>query len=160
MRNVHNKQENIREMFKNNFTTMENEQQVTVQQRLISYIKFKGISVNKFEVLCGMSTGYVANMRKSIQPDKIMNIIHSFPDISVEWLLAGRGEMLRENPADGSKSTADTSTVDKLFEMLAKKDEVIAQKDAEINHWRSEAERLRIVILNSNDTEIKKEIAI
>lgn len=68
---------------------------MTVKQRLIDYIKFKSIPVNRFEKACGLSTGYVGNIRVSIQPDKISSIAHSFPDLNTGWLLTGEGEMLK-----------------------------------------------------------------
>lgn len=67
----------------------------SVKERLLRYIEYKGISVNKFEKICGLSTGYVGNMRKSIQPEKAMNISHNFPDLNIGWLLSGEGEMLK-----------------------------------------------------------------
>lgn len=69
---------------------------MSVKERLVYYIKFKGISVNRFEKTCSLSTGYVKNMRVSIQPSKIKNIAHSFPDLNTGWLLTGEGEMLKE----------------------------------------------------------------
>jgi hypothetical protein len=67
----------------------------TVKDRLILFIKSQGISVNKFEKICGFSTGYVANMRKSLQPDKVMSIIQNFPALNTGWLFTGEGEMLK-----------------------------------------------------------------
>lgn len=66
----------------------------TVKERLKQYIDFKGISVRSFESTCGLSYGYVGNMRQSIQPDKIMKIAHYFPDLNTGWLLTGEGKML------------------------------------------------------------------
>lgn len=68
---------------------------MTVKQRLIEYIKFKKIPVNRFEKTCGLSTGYVGNIRVSIQPDKIECIAHNFPDLNTGWLMTGEGEMLK-----------------------------------------------------------------
>ena len=47
---------------------------MTVKERLIEYIKSIGISQGKFEKSVGLSNGYVNNIRKSIQPDKIQSI--------------------------------------------------------------------------------------
>lgn len=67
----------------------------TVKERLLAFIEHKGLSKHKFEKMCGLSTGYVSNMRVSIQPDKIKNIAQVFPDLNTGWLLTGEGEMLR-----------------------------------------------------------------
>lgn len=55
--------------------------------------------------MCGLSTGYVGNMRVSIQPDKINNIAHIFPELNTGWLLTGEGEMLKESENNSSIPT-------------------------------------------------------
>lgn len=69
----------------------------SVKERLISFIKTQDISINKFEKLCGLSTGYVRNMRVSIQPNKIKNIATVFPMLNTGWLLTGEGLMLKSS---------------------------------------------------------------
>ncbi len=78
--------------------------ETTVKQRLIDFIKSQGISVNKFEKACGLSIGYVKNIRKSIQPEKLRCISLIFPNLNTGWLMTGEGEMLRENSAKISQS--------------------------------------------------------
>lgn len=82
----------------------------TVKQRLISFIGYKGITKNQFEKECGLSTGYVANISKSIQPDKTARIAEKFPDLNTGWLLTGEGEMLRTSPQTVSQQ-GDSSTI-------------------------------------------------
>lgn len=68
---------------------------MTVKERLKEFIKHKGMSVRSFESGCGLSYGYVNNMRVSIQPDKVGNIARCFPELNTGWLLTGEGEMLK-----------------------------------------------------------------
>lgn len=70
---------------------MENE---SVKSRLKEFARFKGMPIYKFESLCGMSQGYVSNIRQSISPNFIQKIISVFPDLNVSWLITGNGEML------------------------------------------------------------------
>lgn len=70
---------------------------MTVKERLIEYIKSIGISQGKFEKSVGLSNGYVNNIRKSIQPDKIQSISLCYPSLNTGWLLTGEGAMLRES---------------------------------------------------------------
>ncbi len=74
---------------------MEQENTNTVKQRLLTFIGWKGISVRSFETTCGLSNSYVANIRSSIQPDKVSKIAKHFPDLNTGWLLTGEGSMLR-----------------------------------------------------------------
>lgn len=69
----------------------------TVKERLKEFIEHKGISIRSFESTCGLSYGYVGNMRQSIQPDKVKKIAHYFPDLNTGWLLSGEGEMLKSD---------------------------------------------------------------
>ena len=68
----------------------------TVKQRLNYFIKSKNISINRFEKETGLSTGYVNNIRVSMQPDKIARIAQKFPELNTGWLLTGEGEMLKD----------------------------------------------------------------
>lgn len=79
----------------------------TVKQRLNEYIKHKDISVRSFERACGLSYGYVHNMRVSIQPEKVESIARQYPDLNPGWLLTGEGNMLKY----GSPEDAENSQV-------------------------------------------------
>ena len=71
--------------------------ETTVKERLLKFIKFKELSTHKFDKTSGLSTGYVANIRFSIQPDKIQKIAHKFSELNTGWLLTGEGNMLKDN---------------------------------------------------------------
>lgn len=66
-----------------------------VKQRLVQFIKIMNLTQKAFEDRCGMSNGYVANIRKGIGDDKLLNIVQQFPQLNREWLLYGEGEMIK-----------------------------------------------------------------
>ena len=71
--------------------------------RIKEFIDFKGLSVRKFEEAVGFSNGAFASQYKnngSIGSDKIENILHSYPEINVIWLLTGKGDMLKPRVED------------------------------------------------------------
>lgn len=70
-----------------------------VKQRLVQFIKFMHLTQKAFEDRCGMSNGYVANIRKGIGEDKLLNIVQQFPQLNREWLLYGEGQMLKSTPS-------------------------------------------------------------
>lgn len=76
---------------------MEQTQNQTVKERLKSFIDYKKISVRAFEAACGLSYGFVGNMRNSMQPDKLMKIVHCFPELNPGWIMTGDGDMLKPN---------------------------------------------------------------
>lgn len=67
-----------------------------VKERLIAFINYLGMSKNAFENACGLSTRYVSNISASVSPDKLKQISLKFPELNVEWLLTGQGDMLRK----------------------------------------------------------------
>lgn len=76
---------------KNNLDTEQN----SVKNRLIDFLKYKEISQSKFEQLCGISNGYVNNIRKGIKSEMFdKKIAPIFPELSKTWLLLGEGSML------------------------------------------------------------------
>lgn len=48
----------------------------------------------EFERQIGVSGGYISNISKSIQPDKLEKISKIYPDLNIEWLLIGKGAMI------------------------------------------------------------------
>lgn len=69
----------------------------TAKQRLIEFIIYLGISQGKFERICGMSNGYINNLKKTLGAEKLQNVVANFPQLNTEWLLYGKGEMLKNS---------------------------------------------------------------
>ena len=103
---------------------------MSVKERLKQYIEHKKMSVRSFEKVCGLSYGYINNMRVSMQPDKVENIAMHFPDLNTGWLLTGEGTMLKEN------------RLEKMSGTLSLKD-VVSEKPSEYTNYKEEVFRLR-----------------
>lgn len=65
-----------------------------VRERILRFVDHKGLSKARFERECGLSNGYLKNIRKSISVDKLELILRAYPELNRDWLLAGVGEML------------------------------------------------------------------
>ena len=66
--------------------------------RLMEFIKYSGLSARQFDLSIGASNGYTLRMiknRASIGSDVIENILRTYPDLNVVWLLTGEGPMLK-----------------------------------------------------------------
>ena len=67
-------------------------------QRIKQYIDYKGFTNKKFEIETGFSNGAFASQlknNKTIGVDKLENILTTYTEINPDWLLTGKGEMLR-----------------------------------------------------------------
>lgn len=78
--------------------------QTSVKERLVEFIKYKRISQRKFQETAMISNGFVSNIKKSIASDTIMKISKAYPELNIDWLLEGEGEMIK-NVSDKEEST-------------------------------------------------------
>ncbi len=66
-----------------------------VKERLKTFIKSEKISNKDFEIAINASNGYINSISKGIGLDKMELILEKFPNLNLEWLLLGRGEMTK-----------------------------------------------------------------
>ena len=67
---------------------------MTVKERIKAFIKWKEISTSAFCESISVSNAYVSSMRVSIQPDKLQSIALNYPELNIDWLLTGDGNMI------------------------------------------------------------------
>lgn len=70
--------------------------ETSVKERLKSFLKESKIKGIDFCASIGVSSGFIAGMRESIQPDKLKSISIKYPDLNIGWLMTGQGEMLQQ----------------------------------------------------------------
>ena len=66
------------------------------KSNLLKYIEIKGIKKPDFYKKTGLSNGFL-DKNENISSQNIEIIISKYPDISLEWLVTGQGEMLKTN---------------------------------------------------------------
>ena len=76
----------------------------TTKERLIYFVKSLGIGQGKFEKECGLSNGWVNNIKATIKDDKLQKIILRYPDLNDVWLMTGNGAMLRTESSSPSSA--------------------------------------------------------
>ena len=70
--------------------------ETNIKERVLAFIKYKGLKMKVFENQCGLSSGYITSMRKGFGSEKLNNVLTQFPELNREWLLYGEGEMLNQ----------------------------------------------------------------
>lgn len=65
---------------------------MSIKERLLYIIETEKLSMAAFEVRCGLSNGYVRNIKETIGTDKLSTILKTFPNVNWEWLVHGEGE--------------------------------------------------------------------
>ncbi|MFW2375847.1 MULTISPECIES: hypothetical protein [Cellulophaga] len=66
----------------------------------MQFIKHAGMSARQFDLSIGASNGYTLRMLKnnaSIGSDVIENIVATYPNLNLVWLITGEGEMLKSD---------------------------------------------------------------
>ena len=85
---------------------------MTLKDRVKEYCKYKKIPVSKFELLSGLSNGYFNMVLHNPSQDKLDNISRSFPDLNINWLITGNGNMDRtETQLSEYTTNADSGAI-------------------------------------------------
>jgi len=78
-------------------------------ERLYQFIEYKGLSAYAFERSCEFSNGYLKKQLKgggSVGSDVLEKIHQVYPELSLIWLITGRGTMLFSE--DANQETQDS----------------------------------------------------
>lgn len=106
---------------------------MSVKERVKKYAKYSKITVKAFEESIDSSNGYVNAISKSIGIDKISLIIEKYSNLNIEWLLTGKGDMLKKE----IKSNPDT---DYMIELQKHR---ITSLEKDIENYLKEIEQLK-----------------
>lgn len=68
---------------------------MSVKERIKVFCKAEGMPISAFESSIGVSNGYVNAISKSIGIDRLNIIIEKYSNLNIEWLLTGKGEMIK-----------------------------------------------------------------
>ena len=70
----------------------------TTKSRLVELLKFLRIGQNKFEAQCGLSNGIIAHSKGDVSSSSLDKIASAYPNINIEWLVSGSGNMFKDEP--------------------------------------------------------------
>jgi phage repressor protein C with HTH and peptisase S24 domain len=94
---------------------------MSVKKRLKDFIKNKNLSVSAFEKSINASNGYVNSISKSIGVDKLNLILEIYPNLDIQWLLTGAGEMIKTEEKLNEAEKIDFSKMNVMMVPLVSK---------------------------------------
>lgn len=107
-----------------------------IKLRIMEYAEKKQISIRKFcEIISFDSSNfYKGNLKSSLNCDVLARIFSAFPDINIEYILLGKGEIIKKNDAD---NVIKDGFSEKIFRELLEKN---AELNREIGRLEAELE--------------------
>jgi hypothetical protein len=76
---------------------------MSIRSRILDFLDFKGLSRYRFYKMTDLSNGFL-DKEGAINSDNCEKICDVFPEMNPEWLVLGKGEMLRgPKPATGNE---------------------------------------------------------
>lgn len=82
-----------------------------MKERLLQLIEFLQTNVSQFEKNISVSNGAIRNAmgrNRGLNSDVLSKILDVYPNISPDWLILGKGEMLRSDAQKTVSSSADS----------------------------------------------------
>ena len=114
-----------------------------IKQNILLFIERQNISKYKLYEKTGISNGTLSQ-KGGMSESNIMKFLSAYTEVSAEWLLTGKGEMLKssvqnivqnsgKNSINNISGNIEQQNYNELMEIIREKDRQIAKKDEQIN---------------------------
>jgi hypothetical protein len=113
----------------------------TVKERIITFMRYKNISVSAFERRCKFSNGYLRALKHEPSLGKLEEILLEFPELNKNWLLTGEGEMLNTTPI--SQHVENSDHISQFGDVNSMSEEIINKFLEEIAAQRKTTEKVQ-----------------
>lgn len=85
----------------------------SAKERFVYFLENHGSNRNKFYIQSGVSNGAL-DKKTGLTETTILKIFEIYPEISLDWLLLGKGKMLRQNtPAVAAENPSVVAYLEK-----------------------------------------------
>lgn len=111
-----------------------------IVERIKKYIDYKGITKYRFYKETSLSNGFL-DKTGNIGSDKCERIIYQYPDLNPDWLLTGKGNMLRDNT-----DTPISAALPEHPEILSYLEKQLKEKEKVIGELNQEIGRLKALV--------------
>lgn len=121
----------------------------TVKKRLLEYLKANRITQAEFGRMMGVSSAYVSTMRESLSLDMQKKVKEAFPDLNMQWLIFGEGEMIVKGDGNTTQTVQNTyingstSALEKAFNEIAEQRKLTAASQSQVDRLLSIIETMQ-----------------
>ena len=116
-----------------------------VKDNIYTYLNFKGITPTEAERKLKWGVGALTKPN-SITSDRLKEFILLFNDVSSEWLLTGKGEMIKENNPNYEISSSDNNIVisREVLNQISKLTEIVLSQQKTIESMQEERKKILV----------------
>jgi hypothetical protein len=110
----------------------------TTKERIIQFIDFKGISITNFLKETAIKRGFLDTdkLKSSVSDVFLTMIIETYPELNLDWLITGKGEMLRENTFQSHEKNQNQNDLieakNQIIELLKQENQRLKDEVAEL----------------------------
>ena len=119
-----------------------------VPDRLREFIASIGEKVATFETNLGFGNGFVRGTNSRMRRATIAKLQECYPQLNIDWLLTGEGEMLRPVNEQMNYAQPSDATMQELIKMF--------NRVMEVNEKNAEANRINAEANNRNSLNIER----
>ena len=84
----------------------------TIRERLTEFAVSQGFrTLSGFEKACGFNKNTLTKDREGISSTTLCRIVDFYPQLSLDWVILGRGQMTVENSPQPEQSTTSQTSV-------------------------------------------------
>ena len=112
-----------------------------IKDRLYSFIEEIGLKPSSFERKCGLSNGFCAKVNDNITDGSLSLITRAFPELNVNWLKTGFGDMIVTPPSLEYPNSNEGSNMVAMVKMMQEFIQ-LGKKNADANLMNAEANEL------------------
>ena len=129
-----------------------------IKLRILQFLEIQKFGKYSFYNKIGLSASNFAgkSLESALSSTKISEILHIFPDLNPDWLLLGKGQMLR---TDSTTETTSPTQLDNPYKHIIElQDKLIKQLEHRVETIESENNNLRVEIAELQK-QLKKKVA-
>lgn len=114
---------------------------MSLNKRTKTFVKSQQITIKAFEESINASNGYINNVTRSISLEKIDLIVEKYPILNIEWLLTGKGDMLKPLSALSEPELQYVNEDEKTRASITAK--ALVKIDASVTHLLKEVSEIK-----------------